>query len=168
MRPAKYKKAFTIVELLISLAITALLLTAVATAFNASLQNFQENEEIFQAMNSGRQALQRMTTQLRTADWVNPASPPNECGLRVLAIADPNITYSYNNGKLYLMTDDNLTDPDYVLCDHITKMTFIKDPSFPGANVTSVQISMTVEVGNNQQTVSSAAVIRKNLKSQPA
>ena len=44
MRNTIYKRGFTIVELLLALAIGAMLLVAVAVAFNASAMNYQENE----------------------------------------------------------------------------------------------------------------------------
>ena len=158
MQHHKDKRAFTIVELLISLAITAMLLAAVAVAFNASVKNYQENEGMFKAMNSARQALLRMTTQLRTANVVNIDSLTTEC---TLTIATGQITYRYNSGdkKLYLITPGG----NYVLCDNVTAISFTKALTTDGTKVKSVQISMTVGIGNNSQTVSSAAVIRKNL-----
>jgi len=154
----KFKKAFTVVELLVALAITAMLLAAVAVAFNASVINYQENEKMYKTMNNARQAMLRMTTQLRTADCNSVSTTSTECTLT--AAGGQNITYRYNNGekKLYLVTNDG----DYVLCDNVTEMTFTQ--TLDGSNVESVQISMTVEISNVSQTVSSAAVIRKNLE----
>ena len=166
MRHRKYKRAFTIVELLVALAITAMLLTAVAIAFNASIKNYQENEKMFQTMNSARQALLRMTTHLRTANWADPFSPASESTLTTAT--GQNITYRYNSGdkKLYLITLDDPTDSDYVLCDNVTAMNFKKETGVDGATtyVKSVAISMTIGIGDARLTASSAAVIRKNLK----
>jgi len=164
MKNARYKNGFTIVELLLALAITSILLAAVAVAFNASMINYRRNEDIFKAINSARQALFRITTQLRTATAVDPNAPGNEC---TFITADGNdITYRYTaaENKLYLI--DNLSAADYVLCDNVAAMTFSKTTRTEDAEtyVISVHISMTVTSGNVQQTVSSAAVIRKNLK----
>jgi len=117
---------FTVVELLLALAISAMLLTAVTVAFNASVVNYRENEEIFRTINSARQALFRMTSQLRTADAVDPDAPINECTL--ITPGNENITYRYNSGdnKLYLDTNGN----SYVLCEHVTAMTFTKNKVF--------------------------------------
>ena len=158
--------AFTIVELLLALAITGMLLAAVAVAFNASIINYRQNEDIFKTINSARQALSRITNQLRTAAAVDPNSPNNECTL--ITAAGDDITYRYNNGdnKLYLITNDDLSDSDYVLCDNITAMTFTRHTVTEDSQikVKSVQISITVVISNMQRTVSAAAVIRKNLK----
>jgi len=152
---------FTIVELLLALAIASILLAAVATAFNASIINYRENEDIFKAINSARGALLRITSQLRTADAVDPTSPANECTL--ITAGGDDVTYQYNNGdnKLYLI--DNLSGSNYVLCDNVTAMSFTKTPTDDGTDCKSVQISITVARGNAQRKISAAAVIRRNL-----
>ena len=159
----KYESGFTVVELLLALAIASILLATVATAFNASIINYRENEDIFKVINSARQSLFRITSQLRTADAVEPSAPVNECTL--ITAAGDDITYQYNNGdnKLYLITNDDLSDPDYVLCDNVTAMTFTKTPTDDGTDCKSVQISITVTRGNVQRKISAAAAIRRNL-----
>jgi prepilin-type N-terminal cleavage/methylation domain-containing protein len=161
----KYESGFTIVELLLALAIASILLATVATAFNASIINYRQNEEMFKVINSARQSLFRLTSQLRTADAVDPTSPVNECTL--ITAGGDDITYRYNNAdnKLYLITNDDLSDPDYVLCDNVTAMTFTKDTVIIESieKVRSVQVSITVACGNVQKKISAAAVIRRNL-----
>ena len=155
----------TVVELLLALSIAAILLVGVATAINASFTNYRENEDMFKAINSARQALLRITSELRTADAADPASPANECSL-ITANGD-DITYRYNNtdNKLYLITNYDSTDPDYVLCDNVTAMTFTKQTFVEDTQtkVKSVQVSMTVARGNAERKISAAAVIRRNL-----
>jgi prepilin-type N-terminal cleavage/methylation domain-containing protein len=64
-KPTRFIGGFTLAEILIALAITGLLLAAVAVTFNASVMGYQENEAIFKTVNDGRQALFRITTQDR-------------------------------------------------------------------------------------------------------
>ena len=165
MLNAKYKNGFTLVEVLLSLAVMAILLTAIATAFNASSINYRENEDIFRSMNSARQAMFRITNQLRTAKAVDPNSPANECAL--ITADNEDVTYRYDSSedKLYLVTNDDLTDSDYVLCDNVSAMTFTKttETKDSGTYVKNVQISLTVESGDVERKVCGAAVIRKNL-----
>jgi len=160
---SRIRTGFTIVELLLAVAIAGMLLAAVAFAFNASAVNYRENEEIFKTMNNARQALFRITSQLRTGHWVNPGAPPNQCSF-FTADADGNepITYDYRSAakKLYLIT--NVDSNEYVLCDNVTAMSFTKTPTDDG-DCKSVQISMTVASGDTHRTVSTAAVIRRNL-----
>ena len=158
-------RGFSLAELLIALAIAAILLVAVAVAFNASAINYQQNEDIFKVVNSARQALFRMTSQLRTADAVVHDAPSNECTL--ITAAGEDITYRYNSGdkKLYLVTNDDLTDSDYVLCNNVTAMNCTKTWVVEDAviKVQNVQISITVASDNIQKTISAAAAIRRNL-----
>ena len=164
-KPNKSAPAFTIIELLLALAITAVLLAAVAFAFTASVTNYQENEKIFKTINNARQALYRITTELRTASAVDPNLITTQCSL--ITAAGTDITYRYNaaDDKLYLITNDDLTDPDYVLCDNVTAASFTKS-TFVEESVTyvkNVQVSMTVQSGDFSRTLSAAAVVRRNL-----
>jgi len=166
MKNIKYKSGFTLAELLIALAISAILLVAVAVAFHASAINYQRNEEIFKVINSARQALFRMTSQLRTANAVVHDAPSNECTL--ITAAGDDITYRYNSGdgKLYLITNYDLTDSDYVLCDNVTAMNCTKTTGIDDEGfiiVKSVQISLTVASDDVEKTISAAAVIRRNM-----
>lgn len=162
---ANARAGFTIAELLIALALAGMLLAAVAVAFNASVTNYQQNDDIFKVVNSARQALFRMTSQLRTAIAVDPNAPINECTM--LTSANENITYRYNSAdnKLYLITNDDLSDSDYVLCDNVTAMNCSKTTAVVDAMtiVKSVQISITVASDDVQKTISAAATIRRNL-----
>jgi type II secretory pathway pseudopilin PulG len=167
--------------MLIALAITAILLTAIAVAFNASIINYTENQNIFKAINSARQALSRITTEVRTGWWVDPNNGQTRC--EVLC-ADGSTYHTYylvsyvdDNGqqkkKLKLHVSSNLNDVtnplDPSLCDNVADMTFNctvappLPPELPDPYVKSVQISMTVVSGNVRQTVSAAAVVRKVL-----
>jgi prepilin-type N-terminal cleavage/methylation domain-containing protein len=152
---------FTIAELLIVMAITGILLAAVAVALNASIINYRENENIFKTINNARQALLRMTSQLRTGHWVDPNDPNNRCSF--FTTDEQDITYEYRSAdnKLYLIT--NSDGQEHVLCENVTAMNFDKTPNGTG-DCKSVQISMTVQNGNMQRTLSAAVVIRRNLQ----
>jgi len=160
---SRYYVGFTIVELLLSLAITAILLAGIAIAFNASMMNYQQNEDIFKSVNSARQALFRMTTQIRTG-FVDPNDVTNQQQCRLLCADGSEVTYWYDdaNNRLYLR--DIAGGTDYLLCEGVTAMSFKKDNSTPTFDVKSVQISMTVKSGTVEKTFSAAAVVRKVLQ----
>jgi Tfp pilus assembly protein PilW len=157
----------------VGLAISAILLAAVAVAFNASIINYGENERMYQTINNARQALTRMTSEIRTAGysdgstvpptWYGVAhntAPANQCVLYL-----PNhelITYRFSSAdrKLYLVK--NATNDRYVLCDNVTGATFTTLTD-NGVDARSVQISLTVRNGNFERTLAAAAVIRRNL-----
>ena len=165
IRYTERRTGFTLVELLLALAITAILLTAVALAFNASVINYRENEDMFKAINSARQALFRITSQLRTATAVDPTAPANECSM--ITAAGEDITYRYDNTAhvLSLITNDDATDDDYVLCSKVNSVTFPKDIFVEDAvtKVKSVQIAISVASDGVEKKVAAAAVVRRNL-----
>ncbi len=163
------KKAFTVVELLVALAISAILLATLAVAFNASVINYQQNEQLFRLTNNARHALYKMTTQLRNAVDVSNNTPANECAFVSSDNPPRYYTYKYdsNDKKLYLVTNDILTDRDYVLCENVSAMTFDKDYDDTNLCMKSVLISMTVEYKTAHKTLSAAAVVRKNLRNPP-
>jgi prepilin-type N-terminal cleavage/methylation domain-containing protein len=166
MKKVQYKKAFTLVELLIAMAISAIILTAVATAINGSYINYQQNQDIYNSINGARTALHRMTTELRTASAVGTGSATNICSLITSSGDDISYSYDSDDNTLYLVTNDDLTDADYILCENVTAMNFSKQ-TFTEDSVTyvrSVLISMTVTNGDIAQQASSAVVIRRNLR----
>ena len=158
------RTGFTLIELLLALEITAILLTAVALAFNASVINYRENEDIFKAINSARQTLFRITSQLRTATAVDPTAPANECSM--ITAAGQDITYRYDNTArvLYLITNYDATDDDYVLCSNVNSVTFTVDKVEDDmTKVKSVQIAISVASDGVEKKLAAAAVVRRNL-----
>jgi len=161
-RTTRSLAGFTIAEMLIALAVMGLLLTAVAFAFNASIINYRQNEDIFKSINSARQSLHRMTTQLRTAEAVDPNTANNVCSF-ILADGSTCIAYRFEPGesKLYLDSGGSA----YLMCENVTAMAFTKNTATGEHDlyVESVQISMTVYSGNVSHTISATAVVRRNL-----
>ena len=167
----KSNAGFTLVEMLLSLMILGMLLAAVAFAFNASAMNFSENEAMFKAMNTARQALLRITTEVRTAQDValigtGPGDDPldySQCSMHTSDGRD--ITYRYNSGNNTLYLDDNIASSSYVMCENVTAITFNR-AIVPGSNpaeIRSVRISITVAADGLSQTLATAAVVRRNL-----
>jgi prepilin-type N-terminal cleavage/methylation domain-containing protein len=160
-RPTKSTAGFTLAELLIALAVMGILLAAVAVAFNASFTNYRENEDIFKSLNKARQALNRITTQIRTAKEVYVIDETLEqCSMETCDGQVIRYQYNSTNNTLNLEANGN----SYVLCDNVTDMNFVKTKAVDNDFAKSVQISMTVASGDTQRTISAAAVIRRNLK----
>jgi type II secretory pathway pseudopilin PulG len=152
---------------LLSLMILGMLLAAAALAFNASATNYNENEAMFKAMNTARQALLRITTEIRTAQDValmpSAVDPDNsQCSMHTSDGSD--ITYRFDSGNNTLYLDDNDASTSYVMCENVTAITFERTtvPDEP-ANIRNVRILMTVSVDNISQTLATAAVVRRNL-----
>lgn len=155
---------FTLVEILMVLMILGVLLTALAGAFSASITNFKVNEDAFKLTNSARQALGRITTELRTANAVAVTEASSQCSLVTSDNRDITYKYDSSDSTLYLVTNDDAFDDDYILCEDVTAMTFVKavDPSDAGV-IRNVQISMTLSTNNFTKNMSTAAVLRRNL-----
>ena len=166
-RPSWITGGFTIIECLIGLAISAVLLTAVAVAFNASIINYRANEDMFWSMNNVRQALTRMTSEIRTAGYfdggswygmAHSATPTDHCTFYL-----PNhelITYEFRSADHRLYLVKNATNQEYVLCNDVQNATFTTT-SNNGLDATGVEISLTVRTGGVSRTLSAAAVLRR-------
>ncbi len=181
MKTQKTRAGFTLVEVLISLTILATLMTAVAFAFDAAVTNYQANKGIYETVNTGRQALLRITSDLRTADDL-PLST-EEANTQVSFIKDTtgdgtydkDVTYRFDIATNRLYYDDNVSVNSYVLCENVTAATFnrtdhqIDRDNGAGGVVTiwavrDVRIVLTVtdETGDISQTLAAATLIRKN------
>ena len=178
MRITHKQNGFTIIEILLSLVILAMVMTAMAVAFDASVVNFQANEGISRTTNTARAALLRMTTEIRTAGYndgsgfmavaslnsggtfVDPVN--TQCSL--VTSDGRHIAYWYDSGAKILYLHDVTSNRDYVLCRNVTKATFNRPPSTDGI-VRNVRIVMTLtdDKGNNPRTFAAAAVVRRNL-----
>lgn len=163
-------KAFTIIELLLSLALLAMLMTTVAFAFDASVKNYKANEGIYQTVNTGRQALLRVTGDVRTAQGVahiGTGGDANNTRLSMITSGGKDITYRFDSAAGILYYDDNAAGNSYVLCRNVTAATFNR-ALVPGTTtnaVRSVRMSMTLtdESGDLTQTVAAASLVRRNL-----
>jgi prepilin-type N-terminal cleavage/methylation domain-containing protein len=161
------RDGFTIAELLVALAITAILLTAVAVAFNASAINYNENAEMFNALNRGRQAMLRITNQLRTANAVATTEAATQCSFFDATNTNVRVLYDNTDKIIYLYPDlTNHSTTRYMLCNNVTAMTFTRTVGVDSGGhtcVKNVQMSMTVTVGDNSQQITGAVVLRKTL-----
>ena len=177
----KTRAGFTMVEVLISLTILATLMAAVAFAFDASVTNFQANRGIYETVNTARQALLRITNDLRTAHEL-PLST-EEANSQISfgndtdgdGTYDKDVTYRFDSATNTLYYDDNITISSYVLCNNVTAATFDRtehtiqrDNGLGGTGpveaVRDVRIVLTVtdKTGQISKTLAAATLIRKN------
>ncbi|MDD4889877.1 MAG: hypothetical protein PHU85_08080 [Phycisphaerae bacterium] len=154
-----------LVEMLISLAITAVLLLAVGIAFNASFANYAENQEIVDSLQGSRLLMHRIMTQARRSTYLNVTSS----GRRV-QIETPDDDYQYiyvyvpatQTVELSRMNLASLQTEALGVVDHVT------DFAIPSAqwveNPARLTISMTVRAGENDSTLSASAVPRSTIE----
>ena len=162
-RSSGSKGGFTLVEILIAVALLAMLMAAVGVAVHASAMNYKANEDIFKAMSTARQAMTRITTDLRTALDISEGEPLSQCSIHYDDDGTADIVYQFDSGGniLNLIVTSGPNAGTYVLCKNVEAMEFIRTPAT--GVVRNVRISMTVTVGGQSQTVASAAVIRRNM-----
>jgi prepilin-type N-terminal cleavage/methylation domain-containing protein len=168
MKFSRKTKGFTLVEIIIAVVLAAMLMTALAVAFDASVKNYSANDSIFKSMNMSRQALQRMTTAIRTAGTI---VLPGDEGTNQCTITDADgkrYTYEFRSAdnSLYLIDNDVEPAKDYLLCGNVSNLNFTKTTGLVGevTLVKNVQISMSVTIGGQTKTLNAAAVVRRNMR----
>src|SRR5436190_21986916 len=88
-----HRRGLGLVEVMISLASTATLLTAVAAAFRASGDAIDINDHFFKATQSARVSLARMLTQVRRG---TPATDTTGTSLHLLTDGGQDVNYDYD------------------------------------------------------------------------
>ena len=168
LRPA----GLSLVEVMISLAIAAMLLTASAAAFHASASVVQNNDEFARASQAARVSLHQIRTHVRRGSvqldsgehWVRLTTAP-EPGRTV----GKDVTYQFvpESRQLVLVTNDDATDPDYVLASNVSDMRFEVEPGTDYTSapcVANVTVTIRVRVGDNDVLLSGGAAPRRNLQ----
>lgn len=167
MKNKRLKSAFTIIELLISLTVIGMVLTAAAIAFDACIANYQAGKDMSDANMKASQALSRITADLRCADAVVTSEPNSQCTMITAAGGD--ITYKFEQSDEALYLVDNDTATSYTLCEGISSAFFDRITDFNDLGVPyvkSVQIKMTIQSGSYSQNYCAGVAIRKNFNSQ--
>ena len=178
-RPAQPGKAvprqrgMTLVEVLLALALMALLFAAVATAMEGISSSYSQNEKIAQATQAARVVLHRLASEVRTADGIDSATN------RLSIVPPPNaenvtrIDYELTDGTLwYRRTITGVPQPfSYSLIGpadgtevHFTVSPPVTATDSNGAVYTvSTSITLTLNVGGNVISVRCTACPRRNL-----
>jgi type II secretory pathway pseudopilin PulG len=144
----------SLVEVLISLAIMAILLTAVASSFMASASVIDMNDKFFRATQAGRVSMNQIMSTLRQCKTVDVDTHT----LDVTTATDTR-TYAFNSTAETL----TMTIPDgmggtltQTLAHNVKDVTFSTDTK-------TVSMLLTVEVGNNAITLSGSAMPRRSV-----
>ena len=154
------------VEVLISLSISVMLLTAVTVAFSSSADAVDANDEFFRAAQLGRVSLNHLLTEIRRGAVDETWSPTQ---LHLITEAGRDWTYRYvpESKQLLLITNDDTTDADHVLARNVTACTFDVEMGVDynqAPCVARVSVVVTVEVGNHKVLLSGSTCPRRNLR----
>lgn len=170
-KAASVQNGFTLMEVLLSMTILAVLMTAVAVAFDASMKNYKDNESMAKQINAARAALLRITNDIRTARGVavigTGGDPDNsQCSIDRDGDGVTDITYRFEPDEKVLYLDLDSSGSANVFCRNITEMAFNR-ATVPGQPtlVRNVRITMTVtdDQGQMARKLVAAAVVRRNL-----
>jgi prepilin-type N-terminal cleavage/methylation domain-containing protein len=169
MKKLEHRRAFTLVELLMALAISTLLLSGLGMAFNASMVSYNVNKDTYEGLNNARLALARMVSELRTGYWIDPDAGASQCNFYRASnqpAGDPadNFGYDYRSADKTIYLVKHVDDSDYVLCRNVESATFTKTLTADGNDCQSVHIDLTVSSGAVHQTFSQSVAIRRNLE----
>jgi prepilin-type N-terminal cleavage/methylation domain-containing protein len=136
-KPKVQRRGVGLIELLLALAISAMLLTATAVAVDASFKAYANNQEESSLLQQARMALNRVTTSIRTSDTHAPTNPTLlvdfRDGLKVSGTAigmlqedGTDIVYRYDQAKKQLLTDVN--GKTYIVARGVEAFTVTMEP----------------------------------------
>jgi hypothetical protein len=168
------RRALSLAEVMISLAITSMLLTAIAAAFQSSTQVIETNDKFFRATQSARVAINQILTEVRRSDSIDDTQisatllpilrpvetrPANEA-MRFYKYDATNkrvvIYFKYTNGTL---------SGEYPIAEAVQSNPFTWDMGQDANHascVVRVSAVMEVKVGNNDIRLSGSAAPRRN------
>lgn len=169
------RRGLSLVEIMISLAITSMLLTAIAAAFQSSSQVIENNDRFFRATQSARVAINQITTEVRRCDAIDNANitatllpilrpvetrPPNEA-LRYYK-------YDATNKRIviYFQYLDGTLSAEYPIAEAVQGNPFSWDMGVDANNavcVARVSVAIEVKVGSSDIRISGSAAPRRSL-----
>src|SRR4051794_11444245 len=135
----------SLVEMLVSLAITAMLLTAMAAAYAAASDAVRDNDQFFRASQACRVSVNQILAQVRTCQG-GVVDPTN---LELTNADGQKRTYWYDAAsKKLVMTIDGLTPITATLASNVDNAVFSANKDASGQ--VAISVDMTVKVGRNQ------------------
>ena len=156
---SKFRRGLSLAEVMISLAISAMLLTAVAAAFTASSDAIEQNDEFFRASQAARVSMNQILTEIRRAD---PVDAVNSTAIDLAMVGhDGNPRdYIYDAATKKLKLDTHTAGkPQYNLASNCSSAAFAYD--IIGGKVYRVSVTIVVQVGKNTIRLTGSAAPRK-------
>jgi type II secretory pathway pseudopilin PulG len=175
LHPTRPRSGLSLVEVMSSLAISSMLLTAIAAAFQSSTQVIQNNDRFFRATQSARVAINQILTEVRRCDAIDDSKmsstllpirrpvetrPPNE--------ACRFYKYDATNKRLviYFQYTDGTLSAEYPLAEDVQSSPFTWDMGTDANNavcVARVSVALQVKVGSSDIRLSGSAAPRRAL-----
>jgi Tfp pilus assembly protein PilW len=145
-------RGLSLVEALISLAITAMLLTSVAAAFHASTAAIEMNDQFYRASQAARVSLNQIMTQVRKCQ--SGVVAPSSLTLTTETGQDRTFALSGTDLTMTLILPGDTTASTFKLASNVKTLQFSTDGK-------SISMLVTVLVGDNQVTLCGSAFPRR-------
>lgn len=155
------RHALSLIEVMISLAISAMLLTAVAAAFSASTSAVEHNDQFFRACQAARVSLNLILTEVRRS---NAVDVPSSSQINLITADGEDLSYIYDQNSHTLKLVKNATAQEFVLSRNVNALSFTSDISTGAGGVTfvsRVSASLTVEVQDNRVSLTGSTAPRR-------
>ena len=153
-RRRQRRRGLGIVELLVSLAIAASLLTAVAAAYAATTSAIQMNDEFFRACQSARVSINQIMSEVRKCQngIVDYES------LELSTATGEKRTYAFDsaNNRITLSFPEASVPATYTLVRNVDSVQFFTDGQ-------TISMTIAIEVGRNKVTLSGSAMPRRTM-----
>jgi type II secretory pathway pseudopilin PulG len=159
------RAALSLVEVLFSISILSILLTATGAAFVAATKAVQINDHIAVSMQSARVSLNQMLTQIRRCQALQVA--PDHIDL--ITFDNHKYTYQFDavGKQLLLVNNDTATPVTNVLSRNVVAATFAADmapePETQALVAVHVAINLTVGLKDTAITVNGSGAPRVNI-----
>ena len=172
---SRRRHGLSMMETLVSIAITSMLLSGLATAFVSSADAVEQNEQFFRATQASRITLNQVLVECRRADALqcSNAAPYDYFDVirpeEVLETNEVFRRYQFDaTAKQITLTihyNDNTTSPSYVMVRNVEAAEFGPPQTGKDSNnavvVQRLPVVLTVKVGKNVVTLNGAAGPRR-------
>ena len=153
-RRRQRRRGLGIVELLVSLAIAASLLTAVAAAYAATTSAIQMNDEFFRACQAARVSINQIMSEVRKCqngivDFETLELSTSTAEKRVYA-------FDSANNRITLSFPEAAIPATYTLARNVDSVQFFTDGQ-------TISMTVTIEVGRNKVSLSGSAMPRRTM-----
>ncbi len=153
-RVFRTRRGLSLIEVLISLAITATLLTAVSAAFVASSQAIEINDQFFRASQAARVSVNRIASELRKC---RSGTLYGNDTLELITDAGEKHTYAYDAAnKRLTLTIEEPVPRMHTLASNVASAEFF-------SNGQSVSVNVMVTVGKNSVALNGSAIPRRSV-----
>ncbi len=164
-RSNKTSCGFTVAELLISVSLMAVLLAAMATAFEGAMSSYDENIKLSALAQASRSIMERMTREIRQADDVEYSTGQLNIFPAPSAGGPDEIRYVLENGSFIYRTIDGGTSSSYMLLaadDEVTVQQFSIETEEVDSRATLVKVTLDFLAGGESLSVTASACPRRN------